>query len=88
MNSGTFLANGVTCWKSITSGSCISGRIAEPNVFNEKSGRTSCAERNSENIYKISSWRLLIYEPMLRHIKNCTKEAAHRLLGKMNGQQL
>ncbi|GFV89776.1 hypothetical protein TNCV_827681 [Trichonephila clavipes] len=29
MNSGTFVTNGGTCWKSITFGSCMSGRIAE-----------------------------------------------------------
>ncbi|GFW51343.1 hypothetical protein TNCV_3254721 [Trichonephila clavipes] len=35
-----------------------------------------------ENDYAISSGRLLIYEPMLRHIKNCTEGEAHRQLGE------
>ncbi|GFW27580.1 uncharacterized protein TNCV_4282811 [Trichonephila clavipes] len=82
MNSGIFVTNAGTCWKSITSGTCMGGRIAEHNVFNEKSGSTSYAKRNIENSYKISSWRLLIDEPVLRRIKNCTEEEAHWQLGK------
>ncbi|GFX20163.1 hypothetical protein TNCV_1437231 [Trichonephila clavipes] len=54
----------------------------EHNVFKEKSGPISYAKRNIENDYAISSWRLLMDEPMLRHIKNCTEEEAHRRLGK------
>ncbi|GFX13271.1 hypothetical protein TNCV_2990351 [Trichonephila clavipes] len=82
MNSGTFVRIDGMCWKSIISGSCIHGRIAEHNVFNEKSGPTSYAEQNFENSYTISSWRLLIDEPMLGHIKNCTEEDTQRQLGK------
>ncbi|GFY35849.1 hypothetical protein TNCV_4842251 [Trichonephila clavipes] len=78
INYGTFVTNNGTCWKSIFSGSCMGGRIAEHNVFKEKSGPTSYAKRNFENGYTISSWRLLIDEPM--HIKNCTEEEAHRQL--------
>ncbi|GFR05708.1 DDE_Tnp_1_7 domain-containing protein [Trichonephila clavata] len=62
MNSGAFVGNDGTCWKSITSGSCVRGRIAEHNVFKEKSGPTSYAKRNIENGYAISSWRPLIDE--------------------------
>ncbi|GFR06373.1 hypothetical protein TNCT_433801, partial [Trichonephila clavata] len=40
------------------------------------------AKRNIENGYTISSWKLLIDESMLRHIKNCIEEEAHRQLGK------
>ncbi|GFY17675.1 hypothetical protein TNCV_1074101 [Trichonephila clavipes] len=43
---------------------------------------TSYEDRNIENSYAISSWRLLIYELMFRHIKNCTEEEAHRQQGK------
>ncbi|GFW89313.1 uncharacterized protein TNCV_3966031 [Trichonephila clavipes] len=68
--------------KSITSGSCTRGRIAEHNVFKEKSGPISYAKRNIENGYAISSGRLLIDEPMLHDIKNCTEEEAHRQMGK------
>ncbi|GFX80155.1 uncharacterized protein TNCV_2108001 [Trichonephila clavipes] len=82
MNSGTFVTKDETCRKSITSGSCIRGRNTEHNVFKEKSGPTSYAERNIKNSYAISSWRLLIDEPMLRHIKNCTEVEAHRQLRK------
>ncbi|GFS65604.1 hypothetical protein TNCV_1924651 [Trichonephila clavipes] len=60
MNSGTFVTDDGTCWKSITSGSCMRGRIAEHNVFKENCDPTSYAERNIENTYAIISWRLLI----------------------------
>ncbi|GFW96567.1 uncharacterized protein TNCV_2846241 [Trichonephila clavipes] len=56
-------------------------KIDEHNVFKEKSSPTSYAKRNIENGYAISSGRILIDEPMLRHIKNCTEEEAHRQLG-------
>ncbi|GFX18455.1 hypothetical protein TNCV_3370281 [Trichonephila clavipes] len=61
--------------------SCMRGRMAE-HVFNEKSGPASYAEQNIENSYKINLWRLLIDEPMLRHIKNCTEKEAQQQLGK------
>ncbi|GFW02175.1 uncharacterized protein TNCV_4144411 [Trichonephila clavipes] len=82
MKFGTYVTNHGTCGKSITSGSHMRGRIAEHNVFKEKSSPTSYAKQNIENSYAISSWRLLIDEPMLRHIKNCTQEEAHRQKGK------
>ncbi|GFX11098.1 hypothetical protein TNCV_4503131 [Trichonephila clavipes] len=82
MKSGTFVRNDETRWGSITSRSCIHGRIAEHNVFKEKSSPISYAKRNIENGYAISPERLLIDEPKLRHIKNCTEEEAHRQLGK------
>ncbi|GFW41435.1 hypothetical protein TNCV_465261 [Trichonephila clavipes] len=82
MNSGTFVTNDGTCWESITSGNCMHGRIAEHNVFKEKSGLISYAKQNIENDLAISSGRLLKNEPMLRHIKNCTEEEAHWQLGK------
>ncbi|GFR33596.1 hypothetical protein TNCT_130251 [Trichonephila clavata] len=69
------------CCKSITSGSCMSGRSAEHNIFKEKSDPTIYAILNIKNCYAISSWRLLIDLPMLRHIKNCNEEEAHRQLG-------
>ncbi|GFY05053.1 uncharacterized protein TNCV_561851 [Trichonephila clavipes] len=53
-------------------------RIGEHNVFKEQSCPTSYAERSIENDYVISSGRLLINEFMLRHIKNCTEDEAHR----------
>ncbi|GFX91069.1 hypothetical protein TNCV_5106991 [Trichonephila clavipes] len=81
MNSGTFVANDGTCWQGITSGSCTHGTIAGHNVSKEKSGPTSYAKRNNESC-AISSWRLLINEPLLRHIKNCREEGAHQQLGK------
>ncbi|GFY26211.1 hypothetical protein TNCV_355271 [Trichonephila clavipes] len=68
--------------ESITSRSCTRGRIAEHNVFKEKSGPTSNAKRNIENGYAISSGRILIDGPMLRHIKNCTEEETHQQLEK------
>ncbi|GFT16684.1 hypothetical protein TNCV_2284511 [Trichonephila clavipes] len=54
-----------------------------PNImFSKKtSGPTSYAKRNIENGYAISSERLLIDEPMLRHIKS-TEEEADWQLGK------
>ncbi|GFS71358.1 hypothetical protein TNCV_5050911 [Trichonephila clavipes] len=82
MNSGTFVTNDGTCWESITSGSCMCGRIAEHNVFKEKSGPISYPKRNIEDDYAISSRRLLKNEPMLRHIKNCIEEEAHQQLRK------
>ncbi|GFV75475.1 hypothetical protein TNCV_1483201 [Trichonephila clavipes] len=82
MNSGTFVINDGMCWESITSGSCMHGRIAEHNVFKEKSDPISYAKQNIENDYAISSRRLLKNEPMLSHIKNCTEEEAHQQLGK------
>ncbi|GFU68177.1 hypothetical protein TNCV_38871 [Trichonephila clavipes] len=82
MNSGTFVRNDGTGWESITSGSCTRGRIVEHNIFKEKSGLTSYSKRNIENNYAISSGKLLLNEPMLRHTKNCTDEEAHRQLGK------
>ncbi|GFV69190.1 DDE_Tnp_1_7 domain-containing protein [Trichonephila clavipes] len=69
-------------WENITSESCTRGRIVEHNVFKEKSGPTSYAKRNIENGYAISSGWLLIDDPMLRPIKNCTEEEAHRQLGE------
>ncbi|GFV22629.1 uncharacterized protein TNCV_2078191 [Trichonephila clavipes] len=81
MNSGTFVANEGTCWEDIPSGSCMCGRIVEHNVF-KMSGPTSYAKQNIENGYAISSWRLLIDEPMLHHIKNCTEEETHWQLEK------
>ncbi|GFW62949.1 hypothetical protein TNCV_4452981 [Trichonephila clavipes] len=48
----------------------------------KKRGPTSYAKQNIENCYVISSWRLLIDEPILHHIKNCTEKEAHRQLGK------
>ncbi|GFW59790.1 hypothetical protein TNCV_4718811 [Trichonephila clavipes] len=81
INSGTFVRNDRLGWESITSGSCRRGRIAEHSVFKEKNGPTSYAKRNIENSYAISSGRLLIDEPMLHHIKNCTEEKAHWQLG-------
>ncbi|GFW70978.1 DDE_Tnp_1_7 domain-containing protein [Trichonephila clavipes] len=47
MKSGTFVTNDGTCWESITSESCMRGRIAEHNVFKERSGPTSYAKRRS-----------------------------------------
>ncbi|GFR26696.1 DDE_Tnp_1_7 domain-containing protein [Trichonephila clavata] len=65
MKSGTFVTNDRTCWIIITSGNGVGGRIAEHNVFKEKSGPTSYAKRNIGNGYAMSSWRLLIacYKP-------------------------
>ncbi|GFX87905.1 hypothetical protein TNCV_4373701 [Trichonephila clavipes] len=74
MNSGTSVRNDGTGWKIITCGSCTRGKIDEHNVFKEKSATTSYAKRNTKNDYAISSGRLLIDEPMLRHIKNCIEE--------------
>ncbi|GFV65633.1 hypothetical protein TNCV_1051241 [Trichonephila clavipes] len=88
MNSGNFVRSDGTGWESIASGSCTLGRIVEHNIFKEKSGSTSYAKRNIENDYAISSERLFLDEPMLRHIKNCTQEEAHQQLGKMNDEQL
>ncbi|GFY05812.1 hypothetical protein TNCV_4404791 [Trichonephila clavipes] len=51
-------------------------------MFSKKSGPTSYAERNIENGYAFSLGRLLINEPILRHIKNCTEEEVHWKLGK------
>ena len=82
MNSETFVTNDGTCWESIISGSGMHGRIAEHNVLKEKSGPISYAKRNIENESAISSWRLLINEPMLRHIKNCTEEESSPATGK------
>ncbi|GFU88943.1 hypothetical protein TNCV_4446181 [Trichonephila clavipes] len=48
----------------------------------KKSVSTSYAKRNIENSYPISLGRLIIDEPMLCHIKNCTEEEAHRQLGE------
>ncbi|GFX97481.1 hypothetical protein TNCV_2840411 [Trichonephila clavipes] len=81
MNSRTFVTNDGT-WESITSGSGMRGRNAEYNVLKEKSGPTSYAKKKLENGYAISSRRLLMDQPMLRHIKNCTEEEVHRQLGK------
>ncbi|GFX04399.1 hypothetical protein TNCV_3975451 [Trichonephila clavipes] len=82
MNSGTFVRNGGTGLESITSENCTHGRIVEHNIFKGKSGPTSYAKRNIENGYANNSGGLLIDEPMLRHIKNCTEEKAHQGLGK------
>ncbi|GFW78140.1 hypothetical protein TNCV_136091 [Trichonephila clavipes] len=82
MNCRPFVRNDGMVWESIISRSYMRARIAEHNVFKEKSGPTSYAKRNIENGYTIRSGRLLIEEPMLRHIKNCTKEEAHRQLGE------
>ncbi|GFX02598.1 hypothetical protein TNCV_728521 [Trichonephila clavipes] len=82
MNYGNFVRNDGTGWQSITFESCTRGRIVEHNSFKEKSGPTSYAKRNMENGYVISLGRLLLDEPMLRHIKNSTEEEAHRQLGK------
>ncbi|GFX57127.1 DDE_Tnp_1_7 domain-containing protein [Trichonephila clavipes] len=48
------------CYESITSGSCMHGRISEHNVFKGKCGPISYGRHNIENGYAISSWRLLI----------------------------
>ncbi|GFU76416.1 hypothetical protein TNCV_4515711 [Trichonephila clavipes] len=81
MNSETFVRNYGTGWESITSESCALGKI-EHNIFKEKSGPFSYAKRNIKNGYAISLRRLLLDEPMLRHIKNCTEKEAHRQLGR------
>ncbi|GFX93010.1 hypothetical protein TNCV_139541 [Trichonephila clavipes] len=49
----------------------------------KKSGPTSYAKLNIENNYAFSPGRLLIDEPILRHIENCTEEEAHRQLDKI-----
>ncbi|GFT10884.1 piggyBac transposable element-derived protein 4 [Trichonephila clavipes] len=82
LNSGTFVSNDGTGWEIITSGSCSRRRIVEHNIFRDKSGPTSYVKLNIENGYAISSEKLLIDEPMLRHIKNCIEEEDHRQLGK------
>ncbi|GFV55902.1 hypothetical protein TNCV_1390181 [Trichonephila clavipes] len=76
MNSRTFVTNDGTCWERIASGSCMRGRIPDHIVVKEKSGTISYAKRSIENGYVISSWRLFIDEPMLRHIKNRIEEEA------------
>ncbi|GFV62469.1 piggyBac transposable element-derived protein 3 [Trichonephila clavipes] len=85
MNSGTFVRNDGTGWESITFGSCRRGRIIEHNIFKVKSDPTSYAKRNIENGYAISSGRLVIDEPVLRHIESCLEEEALRQLGKNEG---
>ncbi|GFW32921.1 hypothetical protein TNCV_1774861 [Trichonephila clavipes] len=55
MNSGTFVTNDRMCWESIISGSCMRGRIAEHNVFKEKSSPTNYAKRNIENAVSVIS---------------------------------
>ena len=70
-----------TEWKTISSEKNERGRISEHNVCKEACGPTSYAKRNIEDEYVSSTWRLLISERMLRHIKLCTEEEAHRQLG-------
>ncbi|XP_054718548.1 piggyBac transposable element-derived protein 4-like [Uloborus diversus] len=68
-------------WKIISSETNDCGRISQHNVCKEACGPTSYAKRNIDDEFASSSWRLIINESMLRHIKMCTEEEAHRQLG-------
>ncbi|GFT19181.1 hypothetical protein TNCV_303121 [Trichonephila clavipes] len=85
MNSGIFVRNDETGWESITSKNCTRGRIDDHNTFTGKSDPTRYAKRNIKNGCASNSGSLLLDEPMLLDIKNCTEKEAHRQLGKMNG---
>ncbi|GFV99969.1 hypothetical protein TNCV_3567601 [Trichonephila clavipes] len=63
------------------------GRIVE-HVFIERSDPTSYSKQNIEIDYAISSCRLIIDEPKLRHTKIVQRKKLSSNWEKMIGQQL
>lgn len=76
-----FVAPDSTQWEVIDSGSCSTGRLARQNILREPAGPTPFAKRDIKENSFASAWRLLIDEPILRHIKKCMETEAHRQLG-------
>jgi len=56
------------------------GRRAQQNVFKDKAGPTTYASRVIKESSVSSAFKLLIDEPMLRHMKMCTEAEARREL--------
>lgn len=67
-----------TVWTVVGLGDKRPGKASAQNVIKETSGPTPYAKRHIIEGDMISSWKLLISEPILKHIKLCTEAEAQR----------
>ncbi len=77
---GTYSGRDGTVWSQADIGVESAGRRAQQNVFKDKAGPTTYASRAIEESSVSSAFKLLIDEPMLRHMKKCTEAEARREL--------
>jgi hypothetical protein len=69
-----------TVWDEIPIGVENVGRRQQHNVVKEKAGLTSYASHRIKEGSALSAFRLIIDEPMIRHIRTCTEAEARRQL--------
>lgn len=66
--------SGIT-WHNLSTLNSV-GRLSRLHVMSVRPGPTSYATSRIVNELHMSAWRLLVDEPMLRHIQKCTIERA------------
>lgn len=67
-----------TVWNVAQLGTNNRGRKSKCNILKEVGGPTPHAKRNVIDNSPSSAWRLFIDEWILKHIKKCTEDEAHR----------
>jgi hypothetical protein len=73
----------MTLWRVASVGVKHTGGLSSQNILEEKSAPIPYAKRSTENSVA-RSWRLLIDDSILRHIKKCTEGEARRVLQNEN----
>ena len=66
------IARDGTVWKRMAFGEELPGRLSQQNILKELPGPTPYAKRNIEDESATSAFKLLIDEPLLRHIQRST----------------
>ena len=80
MQSGPGLIQGSdrSKWQKIAVSSAAQGRLQFHNTLCFQPGPTSYSTSCVDTDSPVSSFRILVYEPMLRNIKKCTVEEGRR----------
>jgi len=73
-----FVARDGTVWLQAEAGVESAGRRAQHNLLRDKAGPTAYASRIVKEASVMSAFKLLIDEPMLRHVKKCTETEARQ----------
>lgn len=73
-----------TKWRVIQTNESSAGRRGQQNVLKDVPGPSPYAKRHVTDGIATSSWRLLIDDGMLKHIKKCTELEAKRVLQPKN----
>lgn len=73
-----YQARNGTTWEVYNTNSSTAGRCSSQNIMRVQPGPTSYATSRISTGSPLSAWKLLIDEPMVRHICRCTNEEASR----------